>query len=137
MSVDQEAGVGEVASLLREMGQTIERTTKEMETPPQEPFKILYLLTENLAARVGRLELLREQDSLNGTDAGEQKTETSTTPTCESIESGKRYPLNLRTTHDVREKLEGFAKANNRSLVQSAEVLLLAGFEALERKKNG
>lgn len=42
---------------------------------------------------------------------------------------GKRYPLNLRTTFDIRAKLESAAVASGRSLAQEVEYRLERSFE--------
>lgn len=39
-------------------------------------------------------------------------------------QAGKRYPLNMRTTFEVRSKLEAAADAAGRSLAQEAEFLI-------------
>jgi TraY domain len=41
---------------------------------------------------------------------------------------GKRYPLNMRTTRETRERLEAAAAANGRSLAQEVEVRLERSF---------
>lgn len=41
---------------------------------------------------------------------------------------GKRYPLNMRTTKETRERLEAAASANGRSLAQEVEVRLERSF---------
>ena len=43
--------------------------------------------------------------------------------------AGKRYPLNMRTTLELREKVERAAKASGRSLVQEVEYRLEQSFE--------
>ena len=43
--------------------------------------------------------------------------------------TGKRYPLNMRTTQEVRSKLESAAKASGRSLAQEVESRLDRSFE--------
>ena len=43
-------------------------------------------------------------------------------------ESGKRYPLNMRTTKAVRDRLEAAARANGRSLTQEVEFRLEQSF---------
>ncbi len=49
----------------------------------------------------------------------------------------KRYPLNTRTTKELRDKLEAAAKAAGRSLVQEVEFRLERQFqqEASERRR--
>lgn len=58
--------------------------------------------------------------------------------------SGKRYPLNMRTTLEIRNKLAEAAEASGRSLAQEVERRLERSFEyddlnerllTLERKK--
>ena len=41
---------------------------------------------------------------------------------------GKRYPLNMRTTKETRERLEAAALANGRSMAQEVEVRLERSF---------
>jgi hypothetical protein len=41
---------------------------------------------------------------------------------------GKRHPLNVRTTREMREKIEGAAKESGRSLVQEVEHRLEKSF---------
>jgi hypothetical protein len=41
---------------------------------------------------------------------------------------GKRYPLNMRTTHELRLNLERYARASGRSLVQEVEFRLEKSF---------
>jgi len=45
---------------------------------------------------------------------------------------GKRYPLNMRTTRDLREKVEAAARASGRSLVQEVEHRLERSFDPVE-----
>jgi hypothetical protein len=47
--------------------------------------------------------------------------------------AGKRYPLNMRTTRETREKLEASASANGRSLAQEVEARLEQAFEQDQR----
>src|SRR5258708_35842855 len=42
--------------------------------------------------------------------------------------AGKRYPLNMRTTKEIRDRLEAEAVANGRSLAQEIELRLEASF---------
>jgi hypothetical protein len=42
---------------------------------------------------------------------------------------GKRYPLNMRTTKEMREKLERAARASGRSLVGEVEYRLERSFD--------
>jgi hypothetical protein len=44
--------------------------------------------------------------------------------TVKGPEAGKRYALSMRTTKEVRERLEAVATANGRSLAQEVEYLL-------------
>jgi hypothetical protein len=44
--------------------------------------------------------------------------------TVKGPEGGKRYPLSMRTTKEVRERLEAAATANGRSLAQEVEYLV-------------
>lgn len=46
---------------------------------------------------------------------------------------GKRYPLNMRTTKETRERLEAAAAANGRSLAQEVETRLEQSFADQER----
>src|SRR5258705_10464765 len=41
---------------------------------------------------------------------------------------GKRYPLNMRTTRELRERIEAAARASGRSLVQEVEFRLEQSF---------
>ena len=53
---------------------------------------------------------------------------------------GKRFPLNMRTTKEVRDKLEAAAKISGRSLAQEVEFRLQRSFhdeEALHRDFGG
>jgi TraY domain len=47
--------------------------------------------------------------------------------------AGKRYPLNVRTTKETRERLEAAAAASGRSLVQELEARLERSFETDDR----
>lgn len=47
---------------------------------------------------------------------------------------GKRYPLNMRTTKEIRERLEAAAAASGRSMAQEVERRLENSF--LEKDKN-
>src|SRR5947209_93687 len=46
--------------------------------------------------------------------------------------SGKRYPLNMRTTYDVRRKLELRAAESGRSIAQEVEIRLERSFAEQE-----
>ena len=46
------------------------------------------------------------------------------------VRAGKLYPLNMRTTDEVRRKLEDAAKTSGRSLAQEVEARLLQSFIA-------
>jgi predicted HicB family RNase H-like nuclease len=48
---------------------------------------------------------------------------------------GKRYPLNMRTTKELRDKIEWAAMASGRSLVQEVEVRLERVFQQEEIEK--
>src|SRR5262245_29926901 len=50
-------------------------------------------------------------------------------------ESGKRYPLNMRTTRELRERIIAAAHASGRSLVQEVEYRLEQSFEKEDREK--
>jgi len=43
-------------------------------------------------------------------------------------EEGKRVPLNMRTTQDLRDKIEAAAKAAGRSIAQEVEIRLERSF---------
>lgn len=43
-------------------------------------------------------------------------------------ENGKRYPLNMRTTAALRQKIEDAAKASGRSMAQEVEYRLEMSF---------
>ena len=43
--------------------------------------------------------------------------------------AGKRYPLGMRTTKEIRDRLEGAAAAAGRSLAQEVEIRLERSFE--------
>jgi predicted DsbA family dithiol-disulfide isomerase len=49
---------------------------------------------------------------------------------------GKRYPLNMRTTLELRQKIEGAAKLSGRSLVQEVEYRLEQSFEREGLRQN-
>jgi hypothetical protein len=48
--------------------------------------------------------------------------------TTKGADGGKRYPLNMRTTRETRERLEAAASANGRSLAQEVEARLERSF---------
>src|SRR6266567_1444577 len=48
---------------------------------------------------------------------------------------GKRYPLNMRTTKELRDKIEQAAAASGRSLVQEVEFRLERSFQQQEIEK--
>jgi hypothetical protein len=48
--------------------------------------------------------------------------------TTKGADGGKRYPLNMRTTKETRDRLEAAAVASGRSLVQEVEARLEASF---------
>jgi hypothetical protein len=48
---------------------------------------------------------------------------------------GKRYPLNMRTTKELRDKIENAAMASGRSLVQEVEFRLERSFQQQEIEK--
>jgi hypothetical protein len=52
----------------------------------------------------------------------------SKTPKSKKGASGKRHPLNMRTTEDVRRKLEAAAEHSGRSLAQEVEARLEQSF---------
>lgn len=47
-----------------------------------------------------------------------------------TVSAGKRYPLNMRTTRELRERIEAAATASGRSLVQEVEYRLERSFWA-------
>jgi hypothetical protein len=49
-----------------------------------------------------------------------------------SAPKGKRYPLNMRTTLELREKVEAAARESGRSLVQEVEYRLGHSFDPVE-----
>jgi Arc-like DNA binding domain len=49
-------------------------------------------------------------------------------PKSKRVLPGKRYPLNMRTTRELREKIERAALASGRSLVQEVEFRLEQSF---------
>jgi Arc-like DNA binding domain len=53
--------------------------------------------------------------------------------TTRGIGSGKRHPLNMRTTKETRDRLEASAIANGRSLAQEVESRLERSFEQDDR----
>jgi hypothetical protein len=50
------------------------------------------------------------------------------TPATNETEAGKRFPLNMRTTKGIRDRLESAARANGRSLAQEVEHRLEQSF---------
>src|SRR5215471_13276718 len=50
-------------------------------------------------------------------------------PKAKRTPKGKRYPLNMRTTRELRERIEAAAEASGRSLVQEVEYRLEQSFE--------
>jgi hypothetical protein len=48
--------------------------------------------------------------------------------TIKGSDGGKRYPLNMRTTREMRERLEASARASGRSLAQEVEIRLEQSF---------
>jgi hypothetical protein len=50
-------------------------------------------------------------------------------------EAGKRYPLNMRTTRELRERIIAAAHASGRSLVQEVEYRLERSFEKEDQDK--
>jgi len=50
-------------------------------------------------------------------------------PKSKRVLPGKRYPLNMRTTKELRDKIEEAATASGRSLVQEVEVRLEKSFQ--------
>ena len=53
--------------------------------------------------------------------------------TTKAAKGGKRHPLNMRTTKEIRARLEKAATANGRSLAQEVEVRLAQSFEGSEQ----
>ena len=51
--------------------------------------------------------------------------------------AGKRYPLNMRTTLELREKIERAAKESGRSLVQEVEYRLELSFYYRQMHEQG
>jgi hypothetical protein len=49
-------------------------------------------------------------------------------PKAKRVPAGKRYPLNMRTTKELREKIEAAARTSGRSLVQEVEFRLELSF---------
>ena len=45
------------------------------------------------------------------------------------VPAGKRYPLNMRTTRELRDRIEAAARASGRSLVQEVEYRLERSFQ--------
>lgn len=56
-------------------------------------------------------------------------------PKSKRVLPGKRYPLNMRTTKELRDKIEWAALASGRSLVQEVEVRLERLFQQEEIEK--
>jgi predicted HicB family RNase H-like nuclease len=57
-------------------------------------------------------------------------------PKSKRVLPGKRYPLNMRTTKELRDKIEEAARASGRSLVQEVEFRLESSFlqQEIERE---
>jgi uncharacterized protein (DUF1778 family) len=56
-------------------------------------------------------------------------------PKSKRVLPGKRYPLNMRTTKELRDKIEWAAMASGRSLVQEVEIRLERLFKQEEIEK--
>src|SRR5215472_6103901 len=56
-------------------------------------------------------------------------------PRSKRVLPGKRYPLNMRTTKELRDKIEEAAMASGRSLVQEVEFRLERSFRQQEIEK--
>src|SRR5215467_13335325 len=56
-------------------------------------------------------------------------------PKSKRVLPGKRYPLNMRTTKELRDKIEEAAMASGRSLVQEVEFRLERSFRQQEIEK--
>src|SRR5262249_52677157 len=56
-------------------------------------------------------------------------------PKSRRVLPGKRYPLNMRTTKELRDKIEWAAMASGRSLVQEVEIRLEKLFQQEEIEK--
>jgi predicted HicB family RNase H-like nuclease len=56
-------------------------------------------------------------------------------PKSKRVLPGKRYPLNMRTTKELRDKIEWAAMASGRSLVQEVEIRLEKLFQQEEIEK--
>src|SRR5262245_20703 len=56
-------------------------------------------------------------------------------PKSKRVLPGKRYPLNMRTTKELRDKIEEAAMASGRSLVQEVEFRLERSFQQQEIEK--
>src|SRR5262245_1026813 len=56
-------------------------------------------------------------------------------PKSKRVLLGKRYPLNMRTTKELRDKIEEAAMASGRSLVQEVEFRLERSFQQQEIEK--
>jgi len=56
-------------------------------------------------------------------------------PKAKRVPAGKRYPLNMRTTKELREKIEAAARASGRSLVQEVEFRLEQSFQKGDQAK--
>jgi predicted HicB family RNase H-like nuclease len=57
-------------------------------------------------------------------------------PKSKRVLPGKRYPLNMRTTKELRDKIEWAAAASGRSRVQEVEFLLERAFQEEEIEKS-
>jgi predicted HicB family RNase H-like nuclease len=55
-------------------------------------------------------------------------------PKSKRVLPGKRYPLNMRTTKELRDKVDGAAMASGRSLVQEVEFRLERSFDLEQRE---
>jgi hypothetical protein len=51
-------------------------------------------------------------------------------------EAGKRYPLNMRTTRELRERIIAAAHASGRSLVQEVEYRLERSFQLEDQQQS-
>ena len=56
-------------------------------------------------------------------------------PKSKRVLPGKRYPLNMRTTKELRDKIEKAAMASGRSLVQEVEFRLERSFQEQQIEK--
>jgi predicted HicB family RNase H-like nuclease len=57
-------------------------------------------------------------------------------PKSKRVLPGKRYPLNMRTTKELRDKIESAATVSGRSLVQEVEIRLERSFQEEEIEKS-